>query len=82
MKEYTKIVHDHNGNLTGDSAEGRLKAIFEREFIDKKVIKIYAKLREIFDPRDILNPGVKQEATPASVVKELRSSYNPGILKP
>ena len=82
MREYTKIVHQHKGNITGDSAEGRLKAIFEREYMDKKVIKIYAKLREIFDPRGILNPGVKQEATPASVVKELRTSYNPGILKP
>lgn len=82
MKEYTKIVHEHKGNITGGSAEGRLKAIFEREYMDKKVIKIYAKLREIFDPRGILNPGTKQEATPASVVKELRTSYNPGILKP
>ena len=81
MQQYAKIVHEHDGNLTGNASEGRLKAIFENTYTDKKVLKIYAKLREIFDPRGILNPGTKQEATPKSVVKELRTSYNTGILE-
>ena len=81
MQQYAKIIHKHDGSLAGDSSEGRLKGIFEKQYMDKKVLKVYSKLREIFDPRDIMNPNTKQQATPQSVVKQLRTSYNPGILE-
>jgi FAD/FMN-containing dehydrogenase len=80
MNEYNKLVHEYGGNLTGDCAEGRLKGIFVNQYIDKDLKAIYKQIREIFDPRNIMNPDVKQGATPKSVVKELRNSYNIGIV--
>lgn len=80
MNEYNKLVHEYGGNLAGDCAEGRLKGIFVNQYIDKDLKAIYKQIRDIFDPRGIMNPGIKQGATPKSVVKELRNSYNIGII--
>lgn len=81
MKEYAKIINNRGGNLAGGSAEGRLKAIFCNPYTSRRHFELYDRIQRDFDPRNIMNPGVKHNATPRSVVRELRSSYNLGIVE-
>ena len=81
MREYNDMVLSCGGSLAGGSAEGRLKAIFTNPHLQPELKHFYQELKNIFDPNDILNPGIKQSANLRSVISCLRTSYTPGIVK-
>ena len=81
LREYNNLVTSCGGSLTGGSPEGRTKAIFVNANLSPKIRELYEELKDIFDPNHILNPDVKQGANLRSVVRSLRTSYTPGIIK-
>ncbi len=66
LDELTKLVYAHGGTMVADGGEGRLKAKFIYEQLDDRVVAMYADIRKLFDPHNMLNAGVKQ-------VNELRT---------
>lgn len=76
MDEYSAIVDRHNGHLIGEAGEGRVKARFAYKALDEDVLEVFARVKAIFDPNGILNPGVKQSAELRQLVAELRPDYN------
>lgn len=75
MNDYEKIVAAHNGYFFGDAGEGRLKNfIVERN--DKELLDLYTQVKEIFDPQNILNTGVKQTGNGSELGKHLRTHYS------
>ncbi len=81
LREYGDIVTAAGGNLTGSTPEGRLKALYANLHLDPSTASIYEELKKIFDPEDLLNPGIKQQATLRQTVRQLRTTYNPGLNK-
>jgi FAD/FMN-containing dehydrogenase len=81
LRDYSKAVEGLGGTLTGGTPEGRVKAMATNAKIDSKLLKLYAEIKNIFDPRGILNPGVKCEASLHATVRALRTSYEPGIIR-
>lgn len=76
LGDYTAIVTAHGGHLIGEAAEGRLKASFAYEDLDDEVSELYKSIKNIFDPQNILNPGVKQSNDLKSLVSSLNSDYS------
>ena len=71
---------DHcDGYPCGDAPEGRFLAMFTRPSEDTETLALYGKIKEIFDPYDILNPGLKQEVEPRNVLRHFRTDYNCGV---
>jgi FAD/FMN-containing dehydrogenase/Fe-S oxidoreductase len=55
--EVAAIISDLNGTLTGEHGDGRLRTSFlPRMFGD--LCETFREIKEVFDPRDILNPGI------------------------
>jgi FAD/FMN-containing dehydrogenase len=81
LREYNDLVVSCDGSLAGGSAEGRLKAVFTNTHIGPELKELYQEFKDIFDPNNILNPGIKQNANLRAVVRTLRTSYDPGIIK-
>ena len=77
---YLKLIAAHNGYPCGEAPEGRLMAIFARKFENTQTIELYKKIKNIFDPFDILNPGIKHETNTKVTLQHFRSDYNRGII--
>jgi FAD/FMN-containing dehydrogenase len=80
IDEYAKLVSSHSGHLVGESAEGRLKAPFAYKDFEDGVEELYDAVKEIFDPLNTLNPGVKHKGDLKTLVSQLRADYNIGGL--
>ena len=40
----------------------------------------YGKIKQLFDPNGILNPGIKHEVEPSVVLRHFRADYDQGII--
>ncbi len=76
INEYSELVESFGGTFVADGGEGRLKANAAYNLLDDDVQKLYADIREIFDPYGTLNPEVKQKNELRSLVASLRHSYD------
>lgn len=63
MKEMRELTLEFNGSIAGDIGEGRLNAPFATEQYGDKMAEIFEKVKQIFDPFNMLNSGVKLGAT-------------------
>jgi FAD/FMN-containing dehydrogenase len=81
IDEYSDVVSSHGGHLIAMNGEGRLKANAAYKHLDSDVLKLFEQIREIFDPHNFLNPGVKQPQDIRQLVKMLRNEYDTLALK-
>ena len=80
LRDYSRLIAKCGGTLAGGSPEGRFKAICTNSELEAHMAQAYTSLKDIMDPNNILNPGIKQQATLQSVVRQFRTSYNSGII--
>ena len=76
LGEWSQLVAAHDGYLTGDSGEGRIKTPFVRKEMDEDIVELHEAIRAIFDPQNIMNTGVKQAVELKSLVSALRTDYD------
>jgi FAD/FMN-containing dehydrogenase len=76
LSEWSTIIPAHGGHLIGEAGEGRLKAPFAYKELDKDVKDLYASIKELFDPLEIMNTGVKQATELKKLATDLRSDYD------
>ena len=80
LSVYLKLIYDNNGYPCGEAPEGRFMAIFAQKFESVQTIDLYKKIKKLFDPNNILNPGIKQDTNIKTTLKHFRSDYNRGII--
>ncbi len=73
---YLKIITECYGYPCGEAPEGRFLAIFAQKFETQRTLDLYKKVKEIFDPDGILNPGIKQNVDTRNTLKHFRTDYN------
>jgi FAD/FMN-containing dehydrogenase len=57
------------GELSGDNGDGRLRQAAARGQYGDKKLGVYDQVKEIFDPKGVLNPGVIIGTDPADLLK-------------
>lgn len=77
---YLKLISAHEGYPCGEAPEGRFMAIFAQKFEAARTLELYGKVKALFDPEGILNPGIKHETNIKMTLKHFRSDYNHGIM--
>jgi FAD/FMN-containing dehydrogenase len=70
---HTAVAMD--GNITASAGDGRVRAPYAQQLYGPELHNLTLKLKEIFDPYGILNPGVKTSSL-EDVKALLRSEYN------
>ncbi|MBI2007876.1 hypothetical protein HYS85_01395, partial [Candidatus Saccharibacteria bacterium] len=69
------IVKDLDGSITAAAGDGRIRAPYVSSIYSPEFYDLILKVKNIFDPYGILNPGVKTAS--ANEVKSLmRGEYN------
>jgi len=70
-----KAVIEMDGTITAASGDGRVRAPYLKDLYGQPVYQLMMQVKQIFDPHNILNPGVKTGS--ANDVKALmRGEYN------
>lgn len=72
-----KLVGDMGGTITATAGDGRLRAPKLEQFYGKKIYDLMREVKKIFDPHNILNPGVKFGTTDKDIKMLLSAPYRP-----
>jgi FAD/FMN-containing dehydrogenase len=75
MEEYYSLVLSLGGSTTGQNGDGRLRAPYLPKLYGPEVYDIFQKIKQIFDPYAILNPGVKIDVKMDDVKRMIRTGY-------
>jgi hypothetical protein len=64
------------GSTSGEHNDGRLRAPYLKQLYGDEVYELFNKIKAIFDPHNILNPGVKLNVTVDDIKPMLRNDYS------
>lgn len=67
------VVVKHDGAVAGHDGDGRLKAVAAQKVVEEDVQQLYDQIKQIFDPHNLLNPGVKKADAAKDVVSQLNA---------
>ena len=73
LSELNSLLATVDGELGYGAGEGRLYGEFTSNNTSKEVQRIYAEIKQIFDPLGILNPGVKIQNDVKELIKLVRN---------
>lgn len=76
MDDYYRKVVDMGGSIAAEHNEGRIRGPFVLLQTGKEIAEIFEKLKNSFDPHNVLNPGVKTGTDSTQVVAMLRDNYS------
>jgi FAD/FMN-containing dehydrogenase len=74
-KVYNLIIQ-YKGSITGEHNDGIIRTPFLEEMYGPKIIELFAKVKKIFDPDTIFNPGKKVGGTWDYAMKHLDTPEN------
>lgn len=73
--DYYKLVLEAGGSVVGEYGTGRTRGGFAREQLGDVVYGLMHRVKQIFDPYGILNPGVKVDVDPKTNLGLLGSEF-------
>lgn len=76
IDDYYRMVIGLGGSTSGEHNDGRLRAPYLEQLYGPEVYDLFKKVKLIFDPYSILNPGVKINVTFEQIKPLLRQEYS------
>jgi FAD/FMN-containing dehydrogenase len=76
IDEYYKFVISLGGSTSGEHNDGRLRAPYLEMLYGPEVYDLFKKVKQIFDPYNTLNPGVKIDVTLDDIKPLVRHEYS------
>ncbi|BBN60153.1 oxidoreductase [Hydrogenovibrio marinus] len=74
-KRNSKLVKSYRGAISGEHGDGRIRAPFIKEQVGETVYQCLVNLKRLFDPQNLLNPGVIIGDMP--ITQNLRAARQP-----
>jgi FAD/FMN-containing dehydrogenase len=76
MDEFYDLVISLGGSTSGEHGDGRLRAPYLEKLYGSELYELFGRVKKIFDPHGILNPGVKLAVTQNDLKPLLRKEYS------
>lgn len=76
MNEYYTLVTSLGGSTSAEHNDGRIRAPYLKHLYGAEAYALFQKVKKIFDPYGILNPGVKINVSFEDVKPYIRSNYS------
>ena len=64
LEESARLVVAHGGSLSGEHGDGRARSELLTTMYPPEAIALFAAVKDLFDPTDVLNPGVVVRPAP------------------
>lgn len=78
LSEYYELITKLGGTIAGSNGDGRIAAPFLEATCPPDVYNLFVQTKQIFDPYNIMNPGVKLGTTVEDLKKMAVTRYNTG----
>ncbi|KKQ34683.1 MAG: Oxidoreductase [Candidatus Nomurabacteria bacterium GW2011_GWB1_37_5] len=65
------LVKEYNGSITAEHNDGIIRTPFLNKMFNPEMLEIFLKIKNIFDPQNIFNPGKKTRGTKQDIAKYL-----------
>ncbi len=75
IDEYVELVKSLDGTISSEGNDGRLMTPALSSFYSPELLELFKKVKDIFDPYKLLNPGVKFDTTTDDLKILLRNDY-------
>lgn len=76
IDEYNRMVIGMGGTISGEHNDGRLRAPYLKLQYGEKIYELFEKTKKIFDPQNIMNPGVKIGVKESDNIGLLRTEFD------
>lgn len=76
IDEYYTMIIELGGSTSGEHGDGRLRAPYLEQLYGSEAYSIFQKVKNIFDPHNIMNPGVKMDVSLDDIKPLLRQEYS------
>jgi FAD/FMN-containing dehydrogenase len=76
IDDYYNLVISLGGSTSGEHNDGRLRGPYLAKLYGDQIYDLFRKTKAIFDPHNILNPGVKIDVTLDMIKPLLRTEYS------
>lgn len=76
MNDYYGMVMKLGGSIAGEHSDGRLRAPYLKQLYGKEMYGLFTEVKNIFDPFEMLNPGVKMHVKQEDIMPLLRHEYS------
>ena len=73
IEDIAKLLASIGGEFAYGAGEGRIFGQYTKINIDQEVLVVYKQIKDIFDPQQILNPGVKAENAAKDLLKIIKN---------
>lgn len=77
--ELGELVYDlvikYHGSITAEHNDGIIRTPYLKKMFGEEIIKIFAEIKEIFDPKNIFNPGKKVSTVSMGGTKEYIAAH-------
>jgi FAD/FMN-containing dehydrogenase len=78
LDEYSRLVIGLGGTISAAYGDGRLRAPYLHQLFGNEGYGLLQKVKHIFDPYGMLNPGVKIDVSLDDIKPLIRNDYTPG----
>ncbi len=75
LDEFYKLVISLGGSMSADHGDGRLRGALLSYQYGERAVELFTSIKTIFDPFNIMNPGVKIGSTLDGIKPLLRTNY-------
>lgn len=76
MDDYYRIILELGGSITGEHNDGRLRTPYLKMQYGEEVCALFERIKQIFDPFNTLNPGVKTGTAVQDLQPIMRQEYS------
>lgn len=80
-EEYYNLVFSLGGSTSGENGDGRVRAPYLKQQYGEELYGVFQKVKQIFDPYSMLNPGVKINVTLEDIKPLLRNEYSQDFIE-
>ncbi|MDP9806628.1 FAD/FMN-containing dehydrogenase/Fe-S oxidoreductase [Trueperella bonasi] len=67
MEEATDIAVRYGGSISGEHGDGRARSEMLQRMYPPKIIELFSAVKNLFDPEEVLNPGILVDPKPLDV---------------
>lgn len=67
-----KLVFKYKGSITGEHNDGLIRSPYLKEMYGEEIYQLFEKVKNIFDPNNIFNPGKKVDSSLDYAMEHLR----------
>ncbi len=76
LEDYCRTIKDLGGSLSAQYNDGRLRGSYLSKIYPEDVYQLFVQVKKVFDPYNILNPGVKIGVSNDEIKPQLRNEYS------